>query len=333
MNRTFLIVLFFFSTLVFSTSLHAQGVPVTGGGIDLTASTDNPVPGQKVTITARSYSIEINSAEITWVVDGKTVQKGPGLTSLTISAPALGKKVNITVSALTTTGLKISNSISINSSSVDMIIESDGYVPPFFQGKLPVSYQNTFRIIAVPHLANSKGVEYDPKTLVYQWQKNSKVVEDQSGYGKQTLTVVGDIVPRDLSISVKVSTKDGEMQGLGYASVSYASPSLSFYEDNSLYGPFFNSAIKEFLYINTEKEASVLAIPYGFNKPLLGIGDLALTWMINGFEHPELASNESVTLRVPDGTKGSSNVELSIQNTKQILQNISNSFSVKFSSK
>lgn len=333
MNRTFLIVLFFFSTLVFSTSLHAQGVPVTGGGIDLTASTDNPVPGQKVTITARSYSIEINSAEITWVVDGKTVQKGFGLTSLTMLAPALGKKVNITVSALTTTGLKISNSISINSSSVDLIIESDGFVPPFFQGKLPVSYQNTFKIIAVPHMANSKGVEYDPKTLVYQWEKNSKVVEDQSGYGKQSLTVVGDIVPRDLSISVKISTKDGSEHGFGYISVPYTSPSLSFYEDNSLYGPFFNSTIKEYLYISTEKEASVLAIPYGFNKPLLEIGDLALTWMINGFEHPELASNESITLRVPDGTNGSSNVELSIQNTKQILQNISNNFSVKFSSK
>jgi hypothetical protein len=52
--------------------------------------------------------------------------------------------------------------------------------------------------------------------------------------------------------------------------------------------------------------------------------------MINGVEHPELAENESVTLRAPNESSGSSKVELRIRNTKKILQGASLGFSANF---
>jgi hypothetical protein len=81
MSRLYFLLFFL---IFFSFNVQAQGVPVAGGGIDLSASSDSPVPGQKVTITARSYSIDINSANITWTSGGKVLQKGVGLTSLEI---------------------------------------------------------------------------------------------------------------------------------------------------------------------------------------------------------------------------------------------------------
>jgi hypothetical protein len=245
----------------------------------------------------------------------------------------LGKTTDIVVTAVTTNGVTISNSIKIGSGSVELIIEGNGYVPPFFKGKIPTGYQNTVSVVAFPHLADAKGVEYDPKTLVYQWKKNSRVVEDQSGYGKQTFTLVGDIVPRATNLNVTVSTRDGSRSASGLISVSYNSPSLSFYEDNPLYGPLFNKIVGDSIFIGKEKETSVLAIPYGFNKPVSGLGDLSLTWMINGYEHPELSLNESVTLRAPDGADGTSNIELTVNNNKDILQSASAGFSTRFSSK
>jgi hypothetical protein len=264
-------------------------------------------------------------------VDGKISQKGIGLTNLEIIAPSLGKEYKIGVSAITTNGLTLTNSIVLGSGSVDMIIESSGYIPPFFKGKLPVAYQNNVNIIAIPHIADAKGVEYDPKTLVYQWKKNSRVVEDQSGYGKQTFTLAGDIIPREVLMNVTASTRDGTKRAVGYITVSYDSPSLLFYIDSPQYGPLFNNAIGDNVFIGKEKETSVLMVPYGFNKPVNGIGNLLLTWMINGYEREELATNESVTLRSPGDTAGKSNVELTIKNKKDILQTASRSFSASFS--
>lgn len=333
MNR----LLFFITLILISTfsivSTSAQGLPINGGGIILTMSTESPVPGQKITITARSYTIDINSSEVTWSIDDKIIQKGFGLTKMETIAPPLGKKVTVTVSASTNTGIKISDSITISPGSVDMIIEGDGYVTPLFQGKLPLSYQNTFRIIAVPHLADSKGVEYKAKDLVYQWKRNSRVIEEDSGYGKQTLSLTGDIVPREATISVTVSTRDGKERTTGYISVPYISPSVLFYEDDYLYGPLFNKTIKDTIIIGKEKELNVLMAPFGFNKPTKGLGDLNLLWTINGYEHPELSSNESITLRAPAGMSGSSRIGLEITNDKDILQNADNGFSIKFNSK
>lgn len=332
MNRLFLFSLSLSFSLFFTFSAQAQGVPTDIGGLSLTSSSDNPAPGQTVTITARSYSIDINSAVLTWIVDGKTAQKGQGLTTFKLQAPELGKTSLIEVSAQSPNGIGFSSSISISSGSVDMIVENNGYVPPFFKGKLPVTYQNTVRIIAIPHIADSRGVEYDPKTLIYQWKKNSRVVEDQSGYGKQSFVLEGDIVPRTTTISVTATTRDGSRRTSGYTSISYNSPSLAFYIDNPLYGALFNIATGNEIFIGKEKETSVLAVPYGFSKPVTGIGNLNLTWMINGFESPDLSKNESITLRAPEGSSGTSNISLSIRNSREILQSANSSLSVKFGS-
>ena len=331
MIRSFILTVILISFFLSYNFTLAQGVPVTASSVDLTSSSDTPLPGQKIIITAKSFSIDINSSTITWTIDGKVSQKGIGLNQLEIIAPPLGKELRVGVSAVTANGITLTNSTIVGSGSVDMIMENNGYTPPFFKGKLPVAYQNNVNIIAIPHLADTKGVEYDPKTLVYQWKKSGRVVEDQSGYGRQVFTLVGDIIPREANISVTVSTRDGTKRTIGYINVSYDSPSLSFYIDSSQYGPLFNSAIGDSVFIGKEKETSILMVPYGFNKPVNGIGNLLLTWMINGYEREELATNESVTLRSPDNTAGRSNIELTIRNKKDILQTASRGFSASFS--
>ena len=309
---------------------HAQGVPISVDSIELSASTDNPAPGQMVTITAVSYSADINSAKISWSVNGTIKQSAPGATTLSVQAPALGKKLNIVVTAVTTEGRTISGSILVGSGSVDMIMETDGYVPPFFDGKLSPIYQNSVTVIAVPHIADSSGNEYDPKTLVYTWKKNSQALQSQSGYGRQSITLVGDIVPRPYDLTVSASSRDGKANASGRISVTPQSPSILFYVNDPLYGPLFNEAVNGTVRIGSQRESNILAIPYGFNKPANGLGDLAFTWLINNVEHTELASNDSVILRAPEGTAGSSNIQLNIANSKQILQGSNAGFTAMF---
>ncbi len=311
---------------------HAQSIPAGQGGLDLSPSSDNPIPGQVVTITAKSYSTDINSAKITWTVNGKTVQSGIGMTSLDVNAPPLGSKLTVAVTAVTNGGASFNNSIVIGSGSVDMILENDGYVPPLFLGKIPASYQNSVKVIAVPHIADSSGVEYDPKTLIYQWKKNNVAIEDGSGYGKQSIVIPGDIIPRAYAISVTAALRSNAAQAFGVISVDPQSPFIKFYRSDALYGPLFNQAIIDTVRLGSQKETSILAVPFGFNKPVGGVGSLSLSWLINGIEHPELSTYESIIIRAPEGSGGSSNIELEAKNTKQILQGAQASFSAQFNS-
>lgn len=326
------VIIFTFCLLLFAASVGAQAIPGVFDNVDLILSTPNPAPGQTVTVTAKSFTIDVNSSTLTWTVDGAVVQKGVGLITLEVVAPALGKKKTLTVTAVTSGGASITNSIDIGSGSVDMVIESDGFVPPLYRGKLPISYQNNITVIAVPHLANSSGVEYDPKTLIYQWKRNSRLIQDQSGYGKQSITLRGDDVPRPFTLTLDITTRDSSAQASGYASIAYEAPTISFFVNDPLYGPLFNRSIGETVRIGTQKETGIIAVPLGFNKPASGLGDLQYTWSINSLERPELALNQSIILRTPEqSTGGTSNIELAVQSVKNVLQSSRAGFSVLFS--
>lgn len=333
-GTVFLLTLSVICTVSFIISpVHAQSLSAASAvdQIVLTPSSNNPTPGQTVTITAASYSFDINSATITWTVNGKQVQKGIGATILSVQAPTLGKKTAIAVTAVTTDGSTYSNSTTLSSGLIDMIMETDGYTPPFFKGKVPLVFENTVTVIAVPHLINPSGKEYDPSTLVYQWSEdNGTVLQDQSGYGKQSISLKGSLVPRPFYLIVVASSRDGSAQAESLIQIQPTSPSIIFYDDDSLYGPLFNTAITNQLHIGSQKETSALASLFGFNFSSTITNDLSLDWMINGADHPELASNQSVALRAPDGVSGTSHIELSVQGINNILQKADDSFNVSF---
>ena len=319
--------------LLFTVAAHAQGIPTNSEGISLSASTDNPTPGQDVVITAASYSFDINSATVTWNVDGKKIQKGIGMTTYAATAPALGKKSTVNISAVTSDGTKYVSSIVLGSGSIDIILESDGYTPPFFKGKYPLVFQNVVTVTAIPHLANGVGKEYDPATLVYNWKKDDgTVLQDQSGYGKQSISLLGDIVPRPYYLIVTASTRDGSAQAQALAQIAVKSPSIVLYNNDPLYGPLFNLALGASLHIGTQKELSVFAGLFGFNFSKNISSDLGISWLINNIEHPELASSKSINLRSPDGMSGTSNIHLSVRGVNNILQSADSAFSVSFES-
>lgn len=310
-------------------NVQAQASP-TPGGVDLTASLESPLPGQDVLITARSYSTNINAATVVWTVNGRVVARGVGITTLTIKAPKMGEVTEVIVTLTSPDGIEFQNSIAISSGSIDFIVESNGYVPPFFAGKIPVAYQNVVKVIAVPHLAGANGVEYDPKTLIYKWEQGTTVLESQSGYGKQAVILPGSIIPRTHQVKVTVTTRDGSNSTSRIAAIGLTAPAIGFYRNDPLYGPMYNTAVSQNLLIGRNREVSVVAVPFGFNLPAEGIGSLALKWMINNTLKPELAQNRTITLRAPAGAAGASNVTLTIENTQDILQTAETSFTALF---
>jgi hypothetical protein len=201
--RLLLLISLFISVGFIATFSLAQAQSPDGlTDLIITPSSENPSPGQQITISVKSYSIDINSAKITWIVDGVSKSTGTGLKTFTMTAPQGGKKSTVQVRATTPEGKTVSSSISVGSGSIDLIIETDGYVPPSYRGRLYPVFQNAVDIIAIPHLSNSSGTEYDPKTLVYTWKQNEKVLDSDSGYGKQKISISGTVIPRPYNIRV-----------------------------------------------------------------------------------------------------------------------------------
>ena len=317
-------------SLFFSSVTFAQTVPASVGGLDLSMSSSNPVPGQTITVTVRSYVEDIRGSTVVWIVEGKERRRGHGADTVEVTAPALGKKVAVGVVVIAPSGKQLAESITIGSGSVDLILESDGYVPPLFLGKISPVFENNVKIVAIPHLANSAGVEYDPKTLIYEWQRNDRAISDQSGYGKNSVIVEGGIVPRPYTISVTARTRDNSAATTGYISVSPQAASLLLYIDDPLYGPLFNKSASSNINLGRQRESSILAVPYGFNKPVEGAGNLSYLWTVNGSLREDLAKNQSIVLRAPE-EEGRSSIELQIKHNLNILQEAATSFTASFS--
>lgn len=301
--------------------------PIDGVTIDV--SNGNPKPGENVDITIDSYLFDLNSSSIVWTVNGKVSDKGIGIKKITVLAPKIGAITNISVDIKGSDGREVRKAISLKSGYVDLIWESDGYVPPFYNGKTPFSYQNNVKITAIPHLAKTSGTEIDPKTLVYTWKLGGKYIDNGQGYGKQSVIIEYSDIPKKLEITVDVINREQTLHTTGSMNLTPSEPSLSFYEEDSLYGIFYNKVLpNNFTLKNIE--VKILAIPYGFN---LNNQEIDYSWSINNIEQSDLLRNRSIIIRTKGDTSGSSNLFLDIRNQDRILQGARGNFIINFKKK
>jgi hypothetical protein len=316
-------------TLLCAFSLNALAQIPTGlESFEIKTSSQNPKPNEQVTLTLESFSVDLSSASIVWIVSGKTYAQGVGVRKITVQAGKTGVSVPVKAVVSTPQGREFEKSITLRSSSVDMILESRGYTPPFFDGKTPLTYQNSVRVIAVPHISRDGLAEIDPKTLVYSWKRDGKYITDSQGYGKQSVDIQLDTIPKPLNVEVEVYNREQTLNSKGSISIEPSAPSVLFYEESSLYGILFNKVLTGRVQLKNE-EMRVRAVPYGFNIDPDNDSN-TYTWSINNVEQPDLLKNQSITIRPKDGAEGSSNISLDIRNTVSILQGARDQFTLYF---
>lgn len=326
MLKLSIIALLFMGTM----SVHAQ-IPTSIDGLNINVDKDNPRPGENVVVLIESFSFDLSSASIVWVVDGKTQNQGIGVTKTTVRVGSVGVPVSVTAVVKTSEGREVKKSIVIKSGSVDMILEPLGYFPPFFGGKLPFTYQNKIHVVAVPHLSKDGKNEIDPKVLVYKWKLGGKYVENGQGYGKQFVDIQADEIPKPIDIEVEVYDREQTQDTVGTMTIEPIEPSLSFYEEDSLYGVLFNKALSGKVSLKNS-EMKIRAVPFGFNiNPKNDLNDY--TWSINNIEQQDLSKNQSITIRTKGDAEGTSNINLDIRNQGSILQGARGGFSVYFNKK
>ena len=57
---------------------YAQGIGLDQSDVNMDIVPRNPGPGDEIYVSLTSYTTDINSAKITWRVNGKTIDEGTG---------------------------------------------------------------------------------------------------------------------------------------------------------------------------------------------------------------------------------------------------------------
>ncbi|MDO8579631.1 MAG: hypothetical protein Q7R72_02040 [bacterium] len=312
------ILLFVFSLSFFSLA-HAQGIPGVNEPVTLQTSPRFPKPDTTVTITAQSFSTDLNRAGFSWISGGKVIKQGTGVTSVVVPSGKVGILTSVSVTVTTVDIGTISQEVSWRPADVTLVWKSDGYTPPFYRGKALESYGASFRVTAIPEFFTEAGKRIDPKTLVYTWKKNGTIDPNQSGYGKDSFTSSqASYIRGGDDINVEVSNNDGSIIATKTTTISPGIPEIIFYEESPLYGIQYEEALNDTFNLTAE-EVTLCAEPFNVSTNNIFAG-LNLDWSINGDSVPSFKDKNKITLRKAGAVGGQSAIGLSIQHQTKILQ-------------
>jgi len=291
---------------------------------------ENPLPGQSVTISLTAYGSDINTADISWTVNGTVIQKGTGLNQFSFTAGNNGETKNVVATILFENQPEVIKTFNITPQEVSIIYEANSYTPPFYKGKGLYSLEGTVTFVAIPNLVSSTGVKLNPNNLIYKWTIDGTVLGSKSGYGKNSLSYTGSILGKDALVMVDVTSQDKTTTGKGVVLLSVERPEVLLYEKNPLYGTLFNKELSSNGLSLGEKEITISAVPYSTSASNINGGNLSYSWLINSSKIPVPTSQNYVTFRNATGQKGSSLISVLVNNKDHFLQQMQNSLSIKF---
>lgn len=280
-----------------------------------------------MSLTAQSYSFDIDSARISWTVDGKALSSGIGLKRAEVTAGEIGTIKTVTASVVTSEGI-LSKSVEIRPADLTILWESASYVPAFYKGKALFSHGGSYKVTAFPHLTDRSGKRVDPKALVYKWSKNGTAEESASGYGKTSFaSIQSGFVRSGDDISVTVSVPGEDFSFTESITLSPRNAEILFYEKNPLYGVWLEKALPPVINLDRE-EIAVEAEPYFFttNSKLSG---LEYAWSLNDESVFNFDNKSTLILRKIEGESGTSNIGLNLTSVTHILQGANKSLTIR----
>ncbi len=298
--------------------------------VDLSLSPETPGANQYVTATADSYGTDLNAASFSWYINGKLIKSGKGLKTFSFTTGATNTSTVLGLNITTQEGERVTKTITLKPSEVDLIWQSYGYVPPFYKGKTLFSHQDMIQFIAIPHIIGTNGVEIPAGNLIYKWTRNGTILGDFSGYGKNTYTMISSVISRPLLIDVEVTSPTTDDMAQASTVATPIEPSVVFYEKNPLYGIQFQKALTGSVAMSDAKEINVLAEPFYFGVNYLSDPSLSYKWNINNSQIDSDTTKTNRIFRPVGGTAGTSYISLSIENANKMLQYANNGFNLNF---
>lgn len=309
-------------------TVYAQLIP--GAGINVIVSPKIPSPGDAVTVSIESFSTNLNDAQVTWYLNGSLKEQGRAIKSFEFTAGSVGSSQTVDITVETSNLGVVTKKVVVAPADIEIIEQSNSYTPPFYKGKALTSAESRVTLIALPNFISRNGSRIPASSIVFTWRRNGRVLGDESGLGRNALTTTAPRVPGE-AISIEVEGRVSGESASAYKqyTLSAHSQEILLYEDNPLTGINLGKAFGSSHTLDKE-EIRLVAYPFYFevsnpNSPLL-----SYRWSINNNEvaSADNARNE-IVLRSPEES-GSSNVSISIENTKKLFESVRKTLRVDF---
>lgn len=305
---------------------HAAPLFPPQGQVQLILSPNFPEPNQAVTVSAQSFSFDPDATFLSWTYNGKNVASGKGVTSYRFNAGPAGSlhRVSVTASAKGTT---FSDALSFRVSDILLTWEAQTYTPPGYRGRALPTSGALVRVHAFPRLFASAAQTVNPDNFIYQWRLDDTDMRNQSGRGKKGFSFrVANGKGVTHRVSVAVASEDKSTSAFAKVDIRVEDPQILFYEDRTLEGPRYEKASTRFLVASSE-ELRLRAEPFFF---LVGSLDaLRYQWHVDGRSLQNISTPRQFLFRTEQGSSGSHNVSLDIENPFQLFQRGSGSVMIE----
>lgn len=304
-----------------------DGVPgIETRSVELLAlPSNNPDPGETVTVSVRSSDFDLDRASYRWTVNGaapKGAEQGVGAKSYSFTAGKTGTSYSVKVTVTPPSGSALSKTAVVRSFDMPLYWWADSVVPAWYRGKALPSIGSDVRIAALPNLP---GV--NPKTLLYSWEFNNNFAGNQSGVGKSVFRFTPQFPVRE-TIMVRVQNASGSIDKEKTVEISPLDPFVRAYELKPLEGIQFSRILKS-LSVQRETFLDVIAEPFFF--PLKNFRDLAFQWSSGGKAAQEQKENPNIlSIQSGSNARGRFPISVIIKNKKDDGQQAHNSFEVEF---
>lgn len=289
----------------------------------------SPGADENVFVKLESFSFDLNSSEIILALDGAIKSKGIGKKSFYFKTGKIGSVSLIKAIIKTKDGRTIEKSLVVRPAGVDLLWEAKTYAPPFYKGKALYGHQSFITVIAMPDMIGANGVRIKPENMTYKWTKDSKVLGDVSGYGKNSFSFSKSVISHSPEIKVEVMSPDKKIKATGRITLDSVEPKILIYENNPLYGIIYEKAIVGDFNLDGN-EITLASAPYFFSLEDANNGKIQYNWNMNGKKINSKDEEKQKTFRNTEGKKGSAAISLDLQNDAKVLQGARTNILLKF---
>lgn len=314
---------------ILPTYVEAQLIPKLENIILLQMTPVNPGPRENVTLSARSFSIDLNTSSISWFINDVLQQEAVGETVFRFVTEGLGSNTIIDIVAETSDGELETQRITIRPTQIDIVWQADTFVHPFYKGKRRASVGASINVEAVPHFIDNTGQRLRTDELIYRWKANNKILLNVSGRGKNTITVSQKRPRRSLSVEVEIESFDKTLFGKRTIRIPITDSELFVYENNPLLGVLFNNAI-DGVYSLKGQETKFIAYPFFMSLVDRNSPDINYVWKLNNNSITLGEDRGSIAVSNVGGDAGEALISVSIQNFQKIFQRSSSQFKIEF---
>lgn len=324
--RKYLILTIIFLITFVSITARAQ---IQSTDIVLSISPEFPNPNQDVTATLSSHSINLDKANISWSANNQQTNGGIGRKTFSFKMGDLGSSTALSAAIDTIDGQNIVKAVSLTPAGVDLLWEAyDAYTPPFYKGKALAPSQGTFKVVAIPSLANQNG-KINANNLSYVWSKDGKVQSNSSGWGKSSFIFQNSYLDKQNDVEVKVSDISGSVNAMAKITLLTTKPKIVFYENDPSFGVKWERGLDNGFNINSEG-TTIIAEPYFFSPKNIDSSDLSFEWSINNEKITTPDSKNILSIKPESGQSGSAVIKIVINNINTLFQSLEKQISVNF---